>query len=79
MVIEGEQLIAGFLVDEVTRVLNPKPDMIKTPPLQNEMNKNWITCIIQTEKALVAVLDVRQLLNLNKNSTPPKIPTSKLA
>ncbi len=67
IVVEHDSISVGMLVDEVTRVIQVTPDMIKDAPLKDDdPSKKYILNIIQTKEALVLQVDVNELLEIDK-------------
>lgn len=67
IVIEQQGVSVGMIVDEVTRVLHPTPDMIGPAPLKEEdPTRHFISAVIQSEKDLIMVLQSDKLLDLEK-------------
>jgi purine-binding chemotaxis protein CheW len=67
VVIEDSGVRVGVIVDEVTRVLNPDPKTVKPAPLkEDDPGKKYIESVMQTGSELVLILDLEQLLELQK-------------
>ncbi len=67
IVIEDRGVSVGMTVDEVTRVLHAAPDMIGPAPLKEEdPASHYISAVIQSDKVLVMVVQIGDLLDLDK-------------
>jgi len=67
VVIERDGVHIGMVVDEVTRVLHPPPEMIRPAPLKEDHPaRAFITSVIQSGEDLVLTMDVVKLLELEK-------------
>lgn len=73
VVIEQAGISVGMIVDEVTRVLHPNTDMIRSAPLkEDDPARAYITSVIQAEKDLILTVDVSRLLDLEKYQATQK-------
>lgn len=73
MVIDQLGVNVGMTVDEVTRVLHPNQNMIRSAPLKDDdPAKAYINSVIQTGEDLVLIVDVVELLELSKYSSTRK-------
>lgn len=67
VVIEHKGVSVGMLVDEVTKVLHPAPDMLKPAPIkQDDPAAKFIRSVIQTADEMVITVDVAELLEIEK-------------
>jgi purine-binding chemotaxis protein CheW len=67
IVIEHSQVSVGMIVDEVTRVLHPEPEMVKPAPVKSgESAHDFVNSIIQIGEELILTINVAQLLELSK-------------
>lgn len=68
IVIEPQNGVAvGMIVDEVTRVLHPSPDMVRPAPLkEDDPARSFVNSVIQTGDELVLTIEVSKLLDLEK-------------
>ncbi len=74
IVIEQVGISAGMIVDEVTRVLHAKGDMISPAPLkENDPARQFIGSVIQTGTELVMTIHVASLLELEKYKSALKV------
>ncbi len=74
IVIEQLGISAGMIVDEVTRVLHAKGDMIGPAPLkENDPARQFIGSVIQTGTELVMTIHVASLLELEKYKSALKV------
>lgn len=70
IVVEGEDVSIGMIVDEVTRVIHAKPDMLKEAPLKaDDPMRKYIINVIQTKDGMILSVDVGELLELKKYKT----------
>ncbi|MEQ1664546.1 MAG: chemotaxis protein CheW [Bdellovibrionales bacterium] len=69
IVLEQSEGSVGMIVDEVTRVLHAEGDMLQPAPLQEDYPaKKYISAVIRTEDNLVLIVDVMELLEINKHA-----------
>jgi purine-binding chemotaxis protein CheW len=67
IVIEQKGVFVGMIVDEVTKVLHAKPEMIGPAPLkEDDPARHFIGSVIQTGEELVMTIHVGKLLELDK-------------
>jgi purine-binding chemotaxis protein CheW len=67
IVIEQKGVFVGMIVDEVTKVLHAKTEMIGPAPLkEDDPARNFIGSVIQTGEELVMTIHVGKLLELDK-------------
>ncbi len=67
IVIEQDQNSVGMIVDEVTRVLHPEAEMLSPAPLKDDdVAKKYIGSVIKIDNNLVMIVNVGQLLELEK-------------
>lgn len=67
IVIEQNGVCVGMMVDEVTRVIHASADKISNAPLKDDdPAKSFVSSVIRVEEELVLVVQVTNLLELNK-------------
>ena len=67
IVVEKNGVSVGIIVDEVSRVLHPSPNMMKPAPVKDDdPAKNYVGPVIQTDSGLVLVVNIEKLLELEK-------------
>jgi purine-binding chemotaxis protein CheW len=67
IVIEQKGVFVGMIVDEVTKVLHAKTEMIGPAPLkEDDPARHFIGSVIQTGEELVMTIHVGKLLELDK-------------
>lgn len=73
IVIEKEDLCAGMIVDEVSKVIHTTSDQISEAPIAVSETASASICgVIQHEKELIQLLDLSSVLKLTKVNKMPK-------
>lgn len=65
--IEGEQILAGAIVDEVVAVIEiQEKDILKPPEIGNQKLSSFITGMIKKDDHFIMLMDVKKLFTLSE-------------